>query len=126
MHGEVAREVVPSASGKPAHLTMPALLITMSRPPELLDRRIDERLCAGRRGHVAVVGDRDSAGGDDLGGDGGRGFGVRSHSLHRATEIVDDDPRAPGGEQACIGSPDSASRAGDDGDAPLEAVLVHP
>ncbi len=56
----------------------------------------------------------------------GRGFGVGADALHRAAEVVDDDAGASVGEQACVRPADAASRAGDDRDAPLEAVLVHP
>ena len=55
---------------------------------------------AARRRHVAAVGDGRAAGGDDLGGDGGGRPGVRALALHRAAEVVDDDARAPVGQQA--------------------------
>ena len=46
-------------------------------------------------------------------------------AVHRAAEVVDDDARAPVGEQQRVGPADAAPRAGDDRDAPVEAVLVH-
>ena len=47
-----------------------------------------------------VVGDRDAAGGDDLGDDRGRRSGVGPVALHRAAEVVDHDAGAPRREQA--------------------------
>ena len=76
--------------------------------------------------HVAGVGDRGSARGDDLGRDGGRRLGVGADAFHRAAEVVDDDAGAPLGEQERMGPADAASRARDDRDPPLEAVSVHP
>jgi hypothetical protein len=93
--------------------------------PELLDRGVDEGLGALDRGHVAAVGDGRTAGGDDLGGDGGRRSDVLTDAAHRAAEVVDHDARAPVGEQQRMGAADAAPRAGDDRDAPVEAVLVH-
>ncbi len=126
VHGEVPREVVGVGFRKARPSDDAGVVDQDVEASELLDRRVDERLCAGRRGHVAAVGDRDAAGGDDLGGDGGRRFGVRADALHRAAEVVDDDAGAPVGEQERMGPADPASRARDDRDAPLEAVLVHP
>ena len=92
--------------------------------PELLDRGGDERLRSLGRSDVAGVGDGGAAGGGDLGYDRGRGLGVGAVSLHRAAEVVDDDARAAFGEQPRVGAADPASRAGDDGDASVETVLV--
>ena len=72
------------------------------------------------------VGDRGAAGVDDLGGDGGRRPGVGALAPHRAAEVVDDDARAPRREQPRVGAPDAPPRAGDDRDAPVEAVLAQP
>ena len=104
---------------------MPALLTRMSMRPNCVDRGVDERLRARRRGDVVGVGDRDAARGDDLGRDGRRRSGVRADALHRAAEVVDDDPRAPLGEQERVGPADPASRARDDRDAPFEAERAH-
>ncbi len=71
-----------------------------------------------------VVGDGLATGGDDLGGDGGGRFGVSAVAAHGPAEVVDDDASTPLGEQQRIGAADAASRAGDDGDAPLEAELA--
>ncbi len=53
---------------------------------------------------------------------GGR-LGVGADALHRATEVVDHDAGAAVGEQLGVGAADAASGAGDDRDAPVEAVL---
>ena len=54
----------------------------------------------------------------------GRRLGVGALALHRAAEVVDDDARAARREQARVGAADAAPRAGDDRDAPVEAVLA--
>ena len=105
---------------------MPALLTRMSRRPNC-STAASTSACAPVVVATSLrVGDRDAAGGDDLGGDGRRRFGVGADALHRAAEVVDDDAGAPLGEQERMGSADAASRARDDRDAPLEAVLVSP
>ncbi len=71
-----------------------------------------------------VVGRGVATGGDDLGGDGGGRFGISAVAAHAPADVVDDDARAPLGEQECIGTADASSRAGDDRDAPLEAELA--
>ena len=126
MHREVPREVVRVGLGKACPCDDARVVDQDVEAPELLDRRIDERLRAGNRGHVARVGDGRSASGDDLGSGAGRWFGVRSNALDRATQVVDDDAGAPVGEQECMGATDAASRARDHRDAALESVLVHP
>ncbi len=126
MHGEVPLEVVGVRIGKGRPSDDAGVVDQDVEASEALDGRIDERLRAGSRGHVAVVGDRNSARGDDLGRDGRRRFGVRAIARHRAAEVVDDDARAPVGEQECIASADPTSRTRDDRDAPLEAVHAHP
>ena len=93
---------------------------------ELLDRGVDERLRALRRGHVAGVGDRR------------RRRRRRSRRRPRragpasAPSRPSSAPRsltttlAPAlGEQARVGPTDAAPGAGDDRDAPVEAVLAH-
>ena len=82
MHVEVSREVVRVGLRKAGPSDDAGIVDHDVEAPELLDRRIDERLCAGSVGHVAVVGDRSSASGDDLGGDGGRRCGVHSNAQH--------------------------------------------
>ena len=114
-----------SASGKPAHRMMPALLTRMSMRPNCSTAVSTSAWRRPRRRHVVGVGDRGSARGDDLGRDHGRGLGVGADALHRAAEVVDDDAGAPLGEQVGMGAADPAAGARDDRDPSLEAVLAH-
>ncbi len=91
---------------------------------EPLDRRTDQRLRAGSGGNVVVVGDRRSAGRDDLLGDVVRDRGVRSRPFRRATEVVDDDPGTAIRQEERIGPTEAATRPGDDGDPPFETERV--
>src|SRR5690606_12092497 len=73
---------------------------------------------------VVGVGHRRAARAHDPGdGLGGRSF-VGASALHRTAEVVDDHRRAASGEELGVGAADPAPRAGDDGDPPVEAVLV--
>ena len=126
MDGQVALEVVRVGFREARPSDDAGVVDQDVEASELLHRRIDERLCTCGCRYVAGVGDRGSASRDDLGGDGRRRFGVSSNALHRAAEVVDDDACSSGGEQQRMGSPDAASRAGDDSDAPVKSVLVHP
>ena len=119
MHGEVLREIVGVDFGQARPADDAGVVDQDVDAPELLDRGVDERLRAGRRGDVVRVGDRDAAGGDDLGGDG------RPPVRRRRRRPAIEPPRsltttrAPRvGEQERVGPADPAPRAGDDRDAP--------
>ena len=124
MHGEVAREVGLIRFGEARPADDAGVVDQDVDTAPLLDRSIDERLRASGGGHVAGVGDRLSARVDDLGGDPRRRLRVRADARHRAADVVDDDAGAQLGEQARVGPADAASRAGDNRDPALEAVLA--
>ena len=77
MHGEVALEVVGVGLREPRPSDDAGVVDEDVDASEPFDRRVDERLRAGRRGDVVRVGDRVATGGDDLGRDGRGRFGVR-------------------------------------------------
>ena len=54
----------------------------------------------------------------------GRRAGVGTRPVHGAAEVVDHDRRAARGQQQGVGAADAPPRAGDDGDAAVEAVLA--
>ena len=104
---------------------MPGVVDEDVDAPEPLDRRVDQRLAPSTVATSLVSATAVAAGGDDLGGDGGRRRPASAPvAVHRAAEVVDDDAGAPRGEQARVGAADAAPRAGDDRDAPVEAVLA--
>ena len=123
MHGEVLCQIVGVGFRKACPFDDAGVVDQGVDASEPLDRRIDERLGAGSRGHVTGVGDRSSAGSDDLSGDAGSRFGIRANALRRPAQVVDDDARAPLGEEQGMGSADAAPRSRDDSDAPVEVKL---
>jgi hypothetical protein len=90
---------------------------------ELCDRGRDEGAGAVDRRDVVRVGHGPTAGADDLVDDGGGRSGVTTHASNRSTDVVDGDAGATRREQQRVRTPDAASRAGDDGDAPVEPEL---
>ncbi len=127
VHGEVPREIVRVGFGKARPSDDAGVVDQDVDASELLDRRIrrapghlspSRRRCC-RRSRLRPRPTISAATVD-------AGLGVGSDARHRAAEVVDDDARAPLGEQECMGPADTASRTRDDRDAPLEAVLVHP
>src|SRR5262249_12849426 len=124
VHGEVALEVggVDVWEAGPAHDA--GVVDQDVDAPEPVDGGGDERAGPGRGRHVAVVGDRLAPGPCDLGDDLVSWRGVLTIAPHRAAEVVDDHARAARREQRRVGAADAAPRAGDDGDASLEAELV--
>ena len=123
MHSEVPLEILGVGFRKACPFDDAGVVDQDVDASEPLDRRIDERLGAGSRGHVTGVGDRSSAGSDDLSGDAGSRSGIRPLPFYRAAEVVDDDTRSALAEQQRIGAADPASRPGDDSDAPVEVKL---
>ena len=122
VHGEVLARLSASASGKPAHRMMPALLTRTSMRPNC-STAASTSACAPAAVATSLVSAIASPPAATISaGDGRRRAGVGAVALHRAAEVVDHDARAPLGEQPRVGPADPASRAGDDRDAPLEAV----
>jgi hypothetical protein len=86
---------------------------------ELLDGAVDERGRARLGCDVVPVGDTADRGRDV------RGYaGVGARTVDRAAQIVDDDGRASLREQFRVRAADTASGAGDDRDAPVEAIVA--
>ncbi len=124
MHRQVPGEVVCVCLREPGPPDDAGVVDHDVEVPELLERRTDERRCAGLGCHVAGVGEGNPARGHDLGGHAGGRPGVRSGAVHRPAEVVDDDASPPLRQQQRIGAADATAGAGDDGSAPFEAELA--
>ena len=127
VHGEVLREIVGVGFREARPADDAGVVDQDVDAPELLDRVVDERLRARRRSRRRWC--RRSR------------RRPRRRSRPRPSTRARRRPRRPRiepprsltttrapalGEQECVGPADAASRAGDDRDASLEAVLAHP
>ncbi len=95
VHGQVPFEVVRIGVGQGRPSDDAGIVDHDVEASERPDRRSHERFRARDGRHVTAVGDGRPTRVDDLGGDAGGRAGVRSDTVHRATEVVDDDARAP-------------------------------
>ena len=95
VHGEVPRRGPrASTSGKPAHRMIPALLTSDVDAPELLDRRVDERLAPPPRWTRRCVSATASPPAAAISATtAAAGSASAPVALHRAAEVVDDDAR---------------------------------
>ena len=94
-----------SASGKPAHLMMPALLIRMSMRPKC-STAASTSACAPAGVATSLVSAIAAPPAATISAaTGRRRFGVRALALHRAAEVVDDDAGAPVGEESAWARP---------------------